>query len=73
MEAVKTEFLFEIKADLDREGILNVGDAGAGTRRIVYVTGGTVVGPKVNGEVLPGGGDWLVVRPDGTVVLDVRA
>ncbi len=32
-----------------------------------------MVGPQVNGEVLPGGGDWLVVRPDGTVVLDVRA
>jgi hypothetical protein len=50
-----------------------VGTTPHGTRRIVYVKGGTFEGPKIKGEVLPGGGDWLVVRPDGTTILDVRA
>ena len=34
--------------------------------------GGTFEGPKLRGEVLPGGGDWLLLRPDGAGELDVR-
>ncbi|WP_279582295.1 DUF3237 domain-containing protein [Fodinicola feengrottensis] len=34
--------------------------------------GGTFEGPKLKGEVLPGGGDWALFRPDGTMTLDVR-
>ena len=41
-------------------------------RNIVYVTGGEVWGPKVNGKVRPVGADWCHVRPDGVLVLDVR-
>jgi len=73
MSELKTEFLFDITADLDREGTIDVGTTPHGTRRIVYVKGGTFEGPKIKGEVLPGGGDWLVVRPDGATILDVRA
>jgi hypothetical protein len=73
MSEVKTEFLCEIIADLDREGAIDVGATPQGTRHIIYVTGGTIEGPKIKGVVLPGGGDWLVIRPDGAVVLDVRA
>ena len=69
---VKTEFLFDLKADLDWAGVVDVGTTPHGTRSIVYVTGGTVKGPKVKGVVLPGGGDWPVARPDGVTVLDVR-
>jgi hypothetical protein len=36
------------------------------------VTGGTFAGPKLRGEVLPGGGDWLLKRPDGAMELHVR-
>ena len=44
-----------------------------GSRRIYNVTGGTFVGPKLRGVVLPGGGDWLRRRADGVSELDVRA
>ncbi|MGY1813573.1 DUF3237 domain-containing protein [Blastococcus sp. SYSU D00820] len=30
------------------------------------ITGGTVAGPRLNGEVLPYGGDWSTTRPTGT-------
>jgi len=73
MSDLKTEFLFDITAELDREGTVDVGATPHGTRRIIYIKGGTFEGPKVRGVVLPGGGDWLIVRPDGAVVLDVRA
>ena len=36
------------------------------------MTGGEFAGPRLGGEVLPGGGDWLFIRPDGTWELDVR-
>jgi hypothetical protein len=43
-----------------------------GTRIVVPVTGGTFEGQRLRGEVLPGGGDWLLVRPDGVLELDLR-
>jgi len=40
---------------------------------IVTVAGGTFEGPKLKGKVAEGAsGDWLLVRPDGSMRLDVR-
>lgn len=50
-----------------------IGDTPVGLRINVYVTGGEVTGPRLRGRMLPVGGDWLTVRPDGIGVLDVRA
>ncbi len=42
-----------------------------GTREVVWpIVGGRFWGPRLNGEVLPGGGDFPVLRPDGTMVVD---
>jgi hypothetical protein len=43
-----------------------------GTRSIVPVTGGDFEGPRLRGKVLPGGGDWLLLRADGVLELDLR-
>lgn len=44
-----------------------------GVRKIVPVIGGTFVGERLNGRILPEGGhDWAMTRSDGTLVLDVR-
>jgi len=43
-----------------------------GTRVIAPITGGTFEGPRLRGKVLPGGGDWLLTRPDAVVELDLR-
>jgi hypothetical protein len=43
-----------------------------GVRQIFIVKGGRVEGPSINGKILPGGGDWALVRGDGAVQLDVR-
>ena len=43
-----------------------------GIRSIVPVTGGDFEGPRLRGKVLPGGGDWLLVRSDGVLELDLR-
>jgi hypothetical protein len=43
-----------------------------GTRVIVPVTGGDFEGPRLRGKVVPGGGDWLLLRADGVLELDLR-
>ena len=43
-----------------------------GTRLIVPVTGGDFEGPRLRGKILPGGGDWLLLRGDGVLELDLR-
>jgi hypothetical protein len=42
-----------------------------GHRRVVPIAGGRVVG-LFDAEILAGGADWQVVRPDGTVEIDTR-
>ncbi len=43
-----------------------------GTRSIVPVTGGEFEGPQLRGKVLSGGGDWLLLRSDAVLELDLR-
>ena len=43
-----------------------------GTRVIAPITGGTFEGPRLRGKVLPGGGDWTLLRSDGVLELDLR-
>src|SRR4030042_5287914 len=71
MAELKTELLYEVSVDLETPQ--NVGATPHGNRRIYYVKGGTFEGPKLKGEVLPGGGDRVPLRPDGAGELDVRA
>lgn len=66
----KTEFVWEAKVKI--AGMINVGESKRGTRRIIPITGGTFSGPKIKGEVLPGGEDWQLVRPDGDTELYAR-
>jgi hypothetical protein len=47
-------------------------DGPLGGRRVLHVTSGTFEGVALRGEVLPGGGDWLVARRDGSIELDIR-
>jgi hypothetical protein len=43
-----------------------------GTRLTFIVDGGVVDGPRLQGEILPGGGDWLVAGSDQIGRVDVR-
>lgn len=51
---------------------LVVGPGPAGERRVVPILGGTVAGPRLSGEVLPGGADYQLVRPDGVAEIEAR-
>jgi hypothetical protein len=50
-----------------------IGPTPEGLRLNIYITGGEVTGPRLQGRILPVGADWLTIRPDGVGILDVRA
>ena len=52
--------------------IRDLGPTPHGRRRIIPILAGTVRGPLLNGEVVPGGADWQYVRSDGVVELEAR-
>lgn len=43
----------------------------AGHRRVIPITGGAVTG-TVTADILPGGADWQIVRPDGSIEINGR-
>src|SRR5258705_5307310 len=43
-----------------------------GNRTVVPVTGGHFEGLRLSGEILSGGGDWLLLRSDNVLELDLR-
>ena len=70
LTALPVEHLFDMHVNLQpAQPILTP----VGTRMTFITTGGVIDGPKLRGELLPGGGDWLIVASDGTGRVDVRA
>jgi uncharacterized protein DUF3237 len=67
---IKTTFLFDVVIDLNPR--LNIGAGPLGQRVLFGAAGGSFEGPRLRGEVLAGGGDWALFRPDGAMMLDVR-
>jgi hypothetical protein len=64
--------LFKIKA-YPAAGAVQIGLVPLGyQRRVVFIGGGEFKGDRLKGTVLPGGGDFMLGRPDGGMHLDVR-
>ena len=68
---MKLEHLLTYRAELAQP--VAVGAGPFGTRQIFDVTGGSFEGPRLRGKLLPSGGDWILIGPDGFGRLDVRA
>jgi len=64
----QAEFVFEIRALLAPTEVQ--GESKDGMRQVIPITGGTVIGPDVNAEIVPGGADYQLVRPDGVRELE---
>jgi hypothetical protein len=63
---ITTDYLMTLFAPLERFPIDN-------STVVVNVTaGGRVNGPRINGRIIPPGGDWLSIMPSGARRLDVR-
>ena len=68
-DGLQSEFLADLT--LEAQAPHEVGGAGGG-RLVVPVSGGTFEGPRLKGSVVSPSGDWILERPDGSRVLDVR-
>ena len=64
------EYVCELKVKLSPPYV--VGETPHGLRRIIPIIGGTVDGPKIKAEILPGGADWQIVRKDGVAELEAH-
>jgi hypothetical protein len=49
-----------------------IGAVPHGTRVTAPIASGQFEGPRLRGKVLPGGGDWTLLRADGVLELDLR-
>ncbi len=49
-----------------------IGAVPLGTRVTAPIASGQFEGPRLRGRVLPGGGDWTLLRADGVLELDLR-
>ena len=67
---ITTRHLFDMVVDLSPRQEIGAGPLGQ--RTLFGSAGGSFHGPRLHGEVLPGGGDWALFRPDGAMALDVR-
>ena len=52
--------------------VVELGTADSLRNRFIPITGGRVEGPRLQGEVLPGGGDWQSLREDGLTTLEAK-
>ena len=51
---------------------VELGEMDGGRRRFIAITGGKVYGPRLQGAVLPGGGDWQTIMPGGLTQVEAR-
>jgi len=70
MPELRSEFLFTISVTVTQ--FYDVGATPFGTRHIDMLGPGTFEGPRLRGEVLPGGMDQKLVRADGAMTPNVR-
>jgi hypothetical protein len=70
-QPLNTQLLFTLTGTVGAPS--EIGVLPQGRRRIIPIEGGEFEGPRIRGQVLPFGADWMLIRPDGVAVIDVRA
>lgn len=64
------EWVFSLRATLAPP--VELGTLDDGRRRFIAITGGEVYGPRLKGSVMPGGGDWQTIQPEGMTKVEAR-
>lgn len=70
LSELPVEHLVDVKVDLEPARLI---PTPAGALMVFIAKGGSFEGPRMRGEVLPGGGDWLRIGDDRLGRVDVRA
>jgi hypothetical protein len=64
--------LMTLSLDVASDRAANIGVVARGRRTIVPIMGGRFSGTQLSGTVMPGGADWVILRSDGVMEIDVR-
>lgn len=64
------QLLYASKVEVDTPLLL--GKSRYGERRIINIKGGAFSGPRLSGNVLPGGADWQIIRHDAITEVEAR-
>ncbi len=51
---------------------VELGTIDGARRRFIPISGGRITGPRLNGVVLAGGGDWQSIQPGGLTIIEAR-
>lgn len=70
LDRLPAEHIFDMHVELQPAQLISTT---LGTRLTFIANGGVIDGPRLKGELLPGGGDWLIVGADQIGRIDVRA
>jgi hypothetical protein len=70
MAEIRTAHLFTMTLAVGE--MQPLGKTPFGDRRVAVVEGGRFEGARLKGTVLKGGSDWILLRSDGVLQLDVR-
>jgi hypothetical protein len=62
------EFVYTAYVDIGKT--MELGNASEGQRRVIPIVGGTFQGPRLQGEIIPGGANWTRSRHDGATVAE---
>src|SRR3984885_12771142 len=66
------DFRLLMKLEVAGAGGQKIGAVPHGSRATAAIVSGHFEGPRLRGRVLPGGGDWTLLRGDGVLELDLR-
>lgn len=69
---LSTNHLMTLSLQVDAKASQTIVKNKNGTRLIAPIASGNFSGSKLNGKVLPGGADWVLLREDGVMEIDVR-
>ena len=72
MDELRWAPLFVMDLIVGRTAAQPVGATPAGWRGVFPVDGGTFAGERLRGVVNPGGADWITMRSDAVMLIDVR-
>ena len=66
------ELQWVFSVDVEVDPAIEQGEINGGTTRFIPIKGGKLYGPRLQGEVLEGGGDWQTIRHGGLTDIEAR-
>lgn len=72
IETLRWEPLFVMRLTVGYDHAQLIGSTAPGVRGVYPVDGGTFDGARLRGTVNPGGADWVTMRSDAMMLIDVR-